>query len=87
MRRGLSDGEKKLAKRLQRLAEDELGHRPKLSTCQKLVINAIDKGTLRGPTLEARAAELFVGFETDLAQSGLSSSHAPAEGAKEKVRG
>lgn len=69
MRRGLSDGEKKLAKRFQRLAEDEMGARPKLTTCQKLVIAAIDGGKLRGPTLEARAAELFVAHETDLRSS------------------
>lgn len=79
MRRGLSDGEKKLAKRLQRLAEDEMGKRPKLTTCQKLVIAAIDRGSLRGPTLEARAAELFVAHETDLTQSAPSSSPDPKE--------
>lgn len=65
-RRAPTDTEKKLAKRFQRLAEDELGYRPSLMHCQRLVVAANDAGAIQGQTLEERASLLFVTHERDL---------------------
>lgn len=64
--RAPTDTEKKLAKRFQRLAEDELGYRPKLMHCQHCVMTANDAGTIQGQTLEERAAHMFLTHEADL---------------------
>lgn len=61
-----TEAEKKLAKRFQRLAEDELGYRPKLMFCQHCVVSANDAGTVQGETLEERAAHMFLTHESEM---------------------
>lgn len=63
--RPASDTQKKHAKRLKKLAEDEIGARPKHQRC----IDIVMRSPMRGETAEAYAARLFVENEAELRES------------------
>lgn len=56
----------KLARALQRVAEDEFGARPKLTTCHNIVR---DHAHVLVGTVEEKAARLYVDHEAQLRES------------------
>ena len=61
--RPLTDYERKVAKSIQRTTEDELGRRPKLTLCQRIVREA----DLSTPMpCQQRAAALYLEYESIL---------------------
>lgn len=71
--RPLTDTEKKLAKKIQRMAEDELGRRPKLTLCQRIIRTAPPRAP--GTTKEEHVAALYLENESIL--SALSEGNEP----------